>query len=694
MKSFFSTLVVSVTFFAVPKLAAAQNIVVDTVMDGVGNCDIPGQCTLKAALRQSEFTPEFDTILLKNARYVLDIADPVGNDLAGAVIRDDVMIAGHAGGGTVIEAVGLERAIEVVADANVILSDLKIELSEQAVRCEGSDAGAIALVNTTFEKNDQAVEASGCSLWVSNSLFHNNGDADPVDLGRPGLWENPLGNSPAGAGIYIVDSGQLFVTDTTFSKNFAAEGGAIYSDNTDIDISGGSFTDNFAYAGGAIGVAGTAITVGDEQPLDVSIHDTDFSHNQALYRGGAIHSLVRTTVDEAVFHDNRVIASLAPFTGNIVGGGAIFSFTADITNSQFQANYVQGQPRNNLAQAMGIEPEQVDNQGITFAYLGGAIGFETIDAFLEPGHEDERDSRITQTLFVGNYIEFEGDEPVGNDLFAGGGAVSGNINSLFISNEQGASLQIDRSILAQNRVETYTGEQTSFGGGIALSHGEVTDTWLTQNESVAGAGVACWNCNELHVASSTFNTNTAERAAGIFVRWVDRWQDIPATATPVPLRVENSTFTMNSATRNVVAQRSFPIRAGLKLEPEIRSSTFVSNDSNKDSLFGITPATLAANIFQDNKVGGCNLESISAGFNVFDTPDPCVELALGDLVETYANVAALSFFNGGHTPTHALDQDSPAVGLVPQQWCLDEDQRGVDRPNGGCDAGSFEHWDL
>lgn len=694
MKSLLPILVTSIGLFAVPQVAAAQNIIVDTVVDGIGDCTVPGQCTLKAALRQSEFTPEFDTIVLAAERYVLDIADPVGEDLAGAVIREDVMIAGHADGGTVIEAVGLERAIDVVADANVVLSDLKIELSEQAVRCEGSDVGVVGLFNTTFERNVQAVEASGCGLWVSNSLFDNNGDVDAVDLGRPGLWDNPLANSTAGAGIYIVDSSLLFVTDTTFTKNFAAEGGAIFSDNTEVEISGGSFTNNFAYAGGAIGVTGLAITVGDAQPLEVSIHDVDFSHNQAFYRGGAIHSLVRTDVEDAVFHDNRVTANLAPFTGNIVGGGAIFSFTADIRDSQFHANYVQGQPRNNLAQAMGIEPEQVDNQGITFAYLGGAVGFETIDAILEVGHEDERDSHISQTLFVGNYIDFNGEEPVGNDIYAGGGAVSGNINSLFISNEQGASLRVDQSILAQNRVETYTSEKASFGGGIALSHGGVTDTWVTQNESVAGAGVACWNCNELNVASSTFNTNTAQRAAGIFVHWVDRWQELPATATPIPLQVENSTFTMNSATRNVVAQRSFPIRAGLKIEPEVRSSTFVGNDSNKDSLFGITPATLTANIFQDNKVGACNLQSVSNGFNVFDTPDPCVELALGDLLETYANVAALSTFNGGHTPTHALEKGSPAIGIVPQQWCLDADQRGVDRPNGGCDAGSFEHWDL
>ncbi|MGB1014048.1 MAG: choice-of-anchor Q domain-containing protein, partial [Nannocystaceae bacterium] len=621
--------------------------------------------------------------------------DPVGADSAGAVIRDDVVIVGDAGGDTVLEADGIERAIDVVADANVIVSDLTIRRSDQAVRCEGDNDGALALANVKLIQNRQAVEALGCSLWVSNSRFENNGDPDLVDLARPGVWENPLGNSPAGAGIYIVDSGLLLINDSTFLGNFAAEGGALFSDNTPVEISGSSFTTNFAYAGGAVGVAGLAITVGNSQPLEVSIQDTEFLHNQAAYRGGAIHSLVRTDIDEVTFSDNRVFANPAPLGGNIIGGGALFSFTANIHDSIFHANYVQGQPRNDLAQAMNLEPDEVNNQEITWAYLGGAVGFETIDTILEPGHEDERDSQIEETIFLGNYIELGGNEPLGNELFAGGGAIAGNINSLVLGNETGAHLQVKDSILAQNHVTAYETDSSSFGGAIALSHGEVTDSWLTHNQSIAGGGVACWNCEEVHVDSSTFNTNTADRAAAIFVHWEDRWEDQPAISAPVPLRVENATFTANQAARNVIAQRSLPVRANLKIEPEVRFSTFVDNQTPNASLFGLTPAKLRANIFQNNKVGVCDLQAISEGFNVFEKLDPCTLLVPSDLPNTFADVGPLSTFNGGLTPTHAIAEASPAAVFVPSKLCPQFDQRDVERPVlEPCDAGSFEHWEL
>ncbi|MGB1016716.1 MAG: hypothetical protein ACPG4T_21435, partial [Nannocystaceae bacterium] len=68
MKTLLSTFTLSsVGLLALPQAASAQNILVDTVVDAIGDCNIPGQCTLKAALRQSENTPEVDTIILKDA---------------------------------------------------------------------------------------------------------------------------------------------------------------------------------------------------------------------------------------------------------------------------------------------------------------------------------------------------------------------------------------------------------------------------------------------------------------------------------------------------------------------------------------------------------------------------------------------------------------------------------------------------
>jgi hypothetical protein len=48
--------------------------------------------------------------------------------------------------------------------------------------------------------------------------------------------------------------------------------------------------------------------------------------------------------------------------------------------------------------------------------------------------------------------------------------------------------------------------------------------------------------------------------------------------------------------------------------------------------------------------------------------------------------------NGGPTMTHALGNGSVAIDVIPADMCeVDEDQRGVDRPQGdACDVGAFE----
>ncbi len=54
------------------------------------------------------------------------------------------------------------------------------------------------------------------------------------------------------------------------------------------------------------------------------------------------------------------------------------------------------------------------------------------------------------------------------------------------------------------------------------------------------------------------------------------------------------------------------------------------------------------------------------------------------------------FDNGGHTPTHALLTDSPALNAADKNYCVAIDQRNVLRPlqtNAECDLGAFERLD-
>jgi hypothetical protein len=88
-----------------------------------------------------------------------------------------------------------------------------------------------------------------------------------------------------------------------------------------------------------------------------------------------------------------------------------------------------------------------------------------------------------------------------------------------------------------------------------------------------------------------------------------------------------------------------------------------------------------------------NATVVSNGYNIESPGDTCgfdqegdqsgvttEELSLGDLAD-----------NGGPTETHALGEGSVAIDQIPLEGCLDQDQRGAERPQGeACDVGSVE----
>jgi fibronectin-binding autotransporter adhesin len=84
------------------------------------------------------------------------------------------------------------------------------------------------------------------------------------------------------------------------------------------------------------------------------------------------------------------------------------------------------------------------------------------------------------------------------------------------------------------------------------------------------------------------------------------------------------------------------------------------------------------------------------GYNIY--PDQSCGFFIGSgSVIAAAKLLNLTF-NGGTTPTHALQSTSPAIDRVPVSRCIATDQRGVARPIDGnldgvakCDSGSYEY---
>ena len=125
---------------------------------------------------------------------------------------------------------------------------------------------------------------------------------------------------------------------------------------------------------------------------------------------------------------------------------------------------------------------------------------------------------------------------------------------------------------------------------------------------------------------------------------------------------------------------------------EIRSSTLSGN-----AVWDIVAEGLV--VIQGSIVdGGCGVadggEIASSGYNIESSGDSCSFDEVTDqssVSESNLKLEPLED-NGGPTQTHALGEDSVAIGRIPATDCaLREDQRGVDRVEDEfCDVGAFE----
>src|ERR1044071_8912693 len=108
--------------FGLRPVAADANFVVDSTEDAVdaspgdGLCETGrGECTLRAAIQETNALEGADTISVPDGTYTLSISG-AGEDAAATGdldISDSLTISGAGMGSTVIDADGLDRAFQV-----------------------------------------------------------------------------------------------------------------------------------------------------------------------------------------------------------------------------------------------------------------------------------------------------------------------------------------------------------------------------------------------------------------------------------------------------------------------------------------------------------------------------------------------------------------------------------------------------
>jgi predicted outer membrane repeat protein len=212
------------------------------------------------------------------------------------------------------------------------------------------------------------------------------------------------------------------------------------------------------------------------------------------------------------------------------------------------------------------------------------------------------------------------------------------------------------------------------GGGIA-NRGTLTIASSTVSGNRAnGAGGGIANVGTLTVTDSTISGNYSSQSGG---------------------GIEGGTVSLTNSTvsGNTAENKGGGFSSGGSIV--LVSSTVVDNTSPFISgivTFNEGTLTATSTIIE----GDCATEKVvtSNAYNIESPGDTCGFDQPTDQVNVSADDLEFGPLqdNGGPTETHALGEDSVAIDHIPAVDCeVDEDQRGIERPQGdACDVGAFE----
>ena len=188
---------------ASPSHVSGTIIVVNSSIDGVdinpgnGICDAGnGFCTLRAAIQEANALAGTDSIFLSDDTYTLTL---VGVDEDNAAtgdldIMDDLVINGVDSAASIIDANGIDRAIDILAPPTIPTSI------------------TVIINNVTIQNGFVKNPGGGISI----------ADGD-VQINNSKLISNSTGWSRLGGGIY--NNGRLTINNTDFYNNLSMTGG-------------------------------------------------------------------------------------------------------------------------------------------------------------------------------------------------------------------------------------------------------------------------------------------------------------------------------------------------------------------------------------------------------------------------------------------------------------------------------------
>ena len=308
---------------------------------GDGICDTgAGNCTLRAAIQETNALPGADSITLPAGTYALTIPGRLEDAAASGDldITDDLTISGAGAASTIVDG-ALDRVFDIKGSSVVRITGVTIRNGNDELTVDGGAAaingggilneGTLALTDSTVSSNN-ASDGGGIfnvgTLTLTNSAVSFN------------AVDNFFGD---GGGIYN-SGGTLSLKNSTVSGNTAGqEGGGIYSFG---DVATLTLTDNSIVKDNSARIEGGGIYSAFGT---ISLTDTTVHGNIALgTNGGGIVN--RSEVDGIPRGSGpdptlTLIGSTVSFNEAAADGGGIWNSGTTILTNSAVANNSAGQ---------------------------------------------------------------------------------------------------------------------------------------------------------------------------------------------------------------------------------------------------------------------------------------------------------------------------------------------------------------
>lgn len=403
---------------------------------GDGLCDtgqlVGGQpeCTLRAAVMESNALAGQDTILLPSGVYT--ISSSVED------ITDHLIIQGTSYTDTILSA-GTTNPLKIDYSTLVTISQVTMQQGSRFV----SNYGSLSLTDCLVQGN------SDSAIFT----FYSYADTMPIYDPLPQVHVARCifrDNQGAFNGAAIYSAGAVEITDSLFENNEATNGGAIYTTGGagvtpqgDITIVNGRFLNNTGInQGGAIRSRWSRIHISDT--LFIGNQTTNTSSSS---QGGALAAQSWVTVTNSYLRDNS-----AYYAGGALANGGNWNLDVDpaITSISRSAFF------SNTAQYGG---------GITFAGTGWVSNstFSENEAAEDGGGiliAAQSDGLITSVTLTGNKADSDGD----NSGVGGGLHLSGGLW------QNPGEFAIENSIVAGNSAFAGPDCQAASGNGQSLGY--------------------------------------------------------------------------------------------------------------------------------------------------------------------------------------------------------------------------------